>query len=129
MNRFTVSVDDLAMKKIRSDSKNDEFTVSIGDLDGVERRNYFVYGEKLQSMKTSSQTSGIGDAGSSEVDRVKTLMPRQLTKRERVLSESEKRRVRLRQDEQIREFRDLLANSLASLERLEKLQTVNLRKK
>lgn len=113
------------MKEVGYDSKNEAFTTPVRDVDGVERRNYFVYGEKLQSMKTSSQTSGTGDVGSSKSDTVKTVLPRQLTKRERVLSESEKRRVRLRQDEQIREFCDLLANSLASLERLEKLQTVN----
>lgn len=111
----------------------------------IKRRKFSNYNEKVsnrvgltdivnqpgqevgKAVGNSPHTGVMGVYKRIEVDGggAKKLLPRQVTKRERVTFEEDKRNLRFNQDEQVKQLRNLLADSLVALKRLKKLRPVN----
>lgn len=99
-------------------NQNDGILNSMGHMAAINQRNQQIAQAKEQASAIRAQTAALEAANRNEADRTKI-------EQQRLKAEDADREMRRQQAEQVKQLRNLMADSFAALERLEKFRPAN----
>ncbi len=97
----------------------------MGHMAAISQRNQQIAQQKEQAEAIRKQTAELEKANRIEADRTKIEQQRLVIEQQRLKAEDADREMRRHQAEQVKQLRNLMADSYAALERLEKLRPAN----
>jgi len=106
-------------------NQNDGLLNAIGHMAAISQRDRLIAEQRSQAEATRKQTAALEAANRLEADRTKIEQQRLKIEQQRLKAEEAERNLRRQEAEQVKELRNLLADSFAALERLEKLRPAN----
>lgn len=106
-------------------NENDGMLNSMGHMAAINQRNQQIAQAKDQAAAIRKQTAALEAANRNEADRTKIEQQRLKIEQQRLKAEDADRELRRQQAEQVKQLRNLMADSFAALERLEKLRPAN----
>lgn len=106
-------------------NENDGVLNAMGHMAAISQRNQQIAQQKEQAEAIRKQTAELEKANRIEADRTKIEQQRLVIEQQRLKAEDADREMRRHQAEQVKQLRNLMADSFAALERLEKLRPVN----
>ena len=106
-------------------NENDGLSNAMGHMAAISQRNKQIAQAKEQAAAIRAQTIALEQANRIEADRTKIEQQRLKIEQERLKAEDAERDMRRQQEEQVKQLRNLLADSVVALERLEKIRPAN----
>ncbi len=106
-------------------NENDGVLNAMGHMAAISQRNQQIAQQKEQAEAIRKQTAELEKANRIEADRTKIEQQRLVIEQQRLKAEDADREMRRHQAEQVKQLRNLMADSFAALERLEKLRPAN----
>ena len=106
-------------------NENDGLLNAMGHMAAISQRNQQIAQQKEQAEAIRKQTAELEKANRIEADRTKIEQQRLVIEQQRLKAEDADREMRRQQAEQVKQLRNLMADSFAVLERLEKLRPAN----
>ena len=106
-------------------NENDGLLNTMGHMAAISQRNQQIAQQKEQASAIRAQTAALEKANRNEADRTKIEQQRLVIEQQRLKAEGADREMRRQQAEQIKQLRNLMADSFAALERLEKFRPAN----
>jgi hypothetical protein len=106
-------------------NENDGMLNTMGHMAAISQRNQQIAQQKDQAEAIRKQTAELEKANRIEADRTKIEQQRLVIEQQRLKAEDADREMRRHQAEQVKQLRNLMADSFAALERLEKLRPAN----
>ena len=113
-------------------NENDGLLNAMGHMAAISQRNQQIAQQKEHAAAIRKQTAELEKANRIEADRTKIEADRTKIEQQRLVIEQQRlkaedadREMRRHQAEQVKQLRNLMADSFAALERLEKLRPAN----
>lgn len=106
-------------------NENDGLLNAMGHMAAISQRNQQIAQQKEQAEAIRKQTAELEKANRIEADRTKIEQQRLVIEQQRLKAEDADREMRRQEAEQVKQLRNLMADSFAALERLEKLRPAN----
>lgn len=106
-------------------NENDGVLNAMGHMAAISQRNQQIAQQKEHAAAIRKQTAQLEKANRIEADRTKIEQQRLVIEQQRLKAEDADREMRRYQAEQVKQLRNLMADSFAALERLEKLRPAN----
>jgi len=106
-------------------NENDGVLNAMGHMAAISQRNQQIAQQKEHAAAIRKQTAELEKANRIEADRTKIEQQRLVIEQQRLKAEDADREMRRHQAEQVKQLRNLMADSFAALERLEKLRPAN----
>jgi hypothetical protein len=106
-------------------NENDGLLNAMGHMAAISQRNHQIAQQKEHAEAIRKQTAELEKANRIEADRTKIEQQRLVIEQQRLKAEDADREMRRQQAEQVKQLRNLMADSFAALERLEKLRPAN----
>jgi hypothetical protein len=106
-------------------NQNDGMLNAMGHMAAINQRNQQIAQAKDQAAAIRKQTAALEAANRNEADRTKIEQQRLKIEQQRLKAEDADREMRRQQAEQVKQLRNLMADSFAALERLEKFRPAN----
>jgi hypothetical protein len=106
-------------------NENDGLLNTMGHMAAISQRNKQIAQQKEHAEAIRKQTAELEKANRIEADRTKIEQQRLVIEQQRLKAEDADRETRRHQAEQVKQLRNLMADSFAALERLEKLRPAN----
>jgi hypothetical protein len=111
-------------------NENDGMLNTMGHMAAISQRNQQIAQQKEQASAIRAQTAALekanrNEADRNEADRSKIEQQRLVIEQQRLKAEDADREMRRQQAEQVKQLRNLMADSFAALERLEKFRPAN----
>lgn len=106
-------------------NQNDGLLNAMGHMAAINQRSQLLAQQKEQASAIRAQTAALESANRIEADRAKVESKRLEIESQRLRAEEAEREIRRQQAEQVKQLRNLMADSFAALERLEKLRPAN----
>jgi hypothetical protein len=106
-------------------NENDGLLNTMGHMAAISQRNQQIAQQKEHAEAIRKQTAELEKANRIEADRTKIEQQRLVIEQQRLKAEDADREMRRQQAEQVKQLRNLMADSFAALERLEKLRPAN----
>lgn len=106
-------------------NENDGLLNAMGHMAAISQRNQQIAQQKEQAEAIRKQTAELEKANRIEADRTKIEQQRLIIEQQRLKAEDADREMRRHQAEQVKQLRNLMADSFAALDRLEKLRPAN----
>ncbi len=106
-------------------NENDGVLNAKGHMAAISQRNQQIAQQKEHAAAIRKQTAELEKANRIEADRTKIEQQRLVIEQQRLKAEDADREMRRHQAEQVKQLRNLMADSFAALERLEKLRPAN----
>ena len=103
-------------------NQNDGMLNTMGHMAAISQRNQQIAQAKEQASAIRAQTAALEAANRNEADRTKIEQQRLKIEQQRLKAEDADREMRRQQAEQVKQLRNLMADSFAALERLEKFR-------
>jgi formylglycine-generating enzyme required for sulfatase activity len=101
-------------------NRNNGLNNAMGNLAAINQRNQQIAQQKEQAAAIRAQTAVLEQQAKTEADRAKIEQQRLNIEQQRQRAEEAEREMRRQQEEQLKQLRNLIADSDADLERLEK---------
>jgi formylglycine-generating enzyme required for sulfatase activity len=101
-------------------NQNNGLNNAMGNLAAINQRNQQIAQQKEQAAAIRAQTAVLEQQAKTEADRAKIEQQRLAIEQQRQRAEEAEREMRRQQEEQLKQLRNLIADSDADLERLEK---------
>ena len=101
-------------------NQNNGLNNAMGNLAAINQRNQQIAQQKEQAAAIRAQTAVLEQQARTEADRAKIEQQRLKIEQQRQRAEEAEREMRRQQEEQLKQLRNLIADSDADLERLEK---------
>ena len=101
-------------------NRNNGLNNAMGNLAAINQRNQQIAQQKEQAAAIRAQTAVLEQQAKTEADRAKIEQQRLAIEQQRQRAEEAEREMRRQQEEQLKQLRNLIADSDADLERLEK---------
>jgi formylglycine-generating enzyme required for sulfatase activity len=101
-------------------NQNNGLYNAMGNLAAINQRNQQIAQQKEQAAAIRAQTAVLEQQAKTEADRAKIEKQRLAIEQQRQRAEEAEREMRRQQEEQLKQLRNLIADSDADLERLEK---------
>ena len=105
--------------------ENDGMLNAMGHMAAISQRNRQIAQQKEQAEAIRKQTAELEKANRIEADRTKIEQQRLVIEQQRLKVEDADREMRRHQAEQVKQLRNLMADSFAALDRLEKQRPAN----
>ena len=102
-------------------NQNNGLNNALGNLAAINQRNQQIAQQKEQAEAIRAQTAALEAANRNEADRTNIEKQRLKVEKQRLKAEETDREMRRQQAEQVKLLRNLMADSFAALERLEKI--------
>lgn len=106
-------------------NENDGVLNAMGHMAAISQRNQQIAQQKEHAAAIRKQTAELEKANRIEADRTKIEQQRLVIEQQRLKAEDADREMRRHQAEQVKQLRNLMADSFAALDRLEKLRPAN----
>ena len=106
-------------------NENDGMQNALGHMAAISQRNLQIAQQKEQASAIRAQTAALEAANRNEADRTKIEQQRLVIEQQRFKAEDADREMRRQQAEQVKQLLNLMADSFAALERLEKFRPVS----
>jgi len=106
-------------------NQNNGMLNAMGNMAAINQRNRLIAEQKEQASAIREQTAALEKRNSIEADRATLERQRLEIEKQRQRAEEAERELRKQQAEQLKQLRNLMADSFATLERLEKLRPAN----
>ena len=106
-------------------NENDGLLNAMGHMAAISQRNQQIAQQKEHAEAIRKQTAQLEKANRIEADRTKIEQQRLVIEQQRLKAEDADREMRRQQAEQVKQLRNLMADSFVALERLEKLRPAN----
>ena len=103
-------------------NENDGLLNAMGHMAAINQRNQQIAQQKEQAAAIREQTAALEAANRNEADRTKIEQQRLVIEQQRLKAEESDREMRRQQADQVKQLRNLLADSFAALERLKKVR-------
>jgi sulfatase modifying factor 1 len=103
-------------------NENDGMLNTMGHMAAISQRNQQIAQQKEQASAIRAQTAALEAANRNEADRTKIEKQRLKIERLRLKAEDADREMRRQQAEQVKQLRNLMADSFAALEKLRKIR-------
>ncbi len=105
-------------------NENDGMLNTMGHMAAISQRNSLIAEQKAQAEAIRKQTAALEAANRLEADRTKIERQRLEIEQQRLKAEQAEREMRRQEAEQVKQLRNLLADSFAALERLERSRPI-----
>jgi hypothetical protein len=105
-------------------NENDGLLNAMGHMTAISQRNRQIAQQKEHAEALRKQTAVMEAASRIEADRAKIERQRLAIEQQRLQAEEAEREMRRHEAEQLKQLRNLMADSFAALDRLEKVRPV-----
>lgn len=102
--------------------ENDGMLNAMGHMAAINQRNRLIEQQKEQAQAIRQQTAELEKANRIEADRAKIEQQRLKIEQQRLKADEAERAMQREQANQVKQLRNLLADSFATLERLKKVR-------